>query len=110
MRYKSPPTKAFYRLTQTQWRNRPVHSLQHRRIESLFELVNSRAKNLAITILNWNLRDTVNSYEMQEDGNYWKVESDEPFDIHQEFYHLKEEDLVDLVSFENYTLNLETKE
>lgn len=81
-----------------------------RRIESLFELVNSRAKNLAITILNWNLRDTVNSYEMQEDGNYWKVESDEPFNIHQEFYHLKEEDLVDLVSFENYTLNLETKE
>ena len=81
-----------------------------RRIESLFELVNSRAKNLAITILNWNLRDTVNSYEMQEDGNYWKVESDEPFNIHQEFYHLKEEDLVDLVPFENYTLNLTTKE
>ena len=81
-----------------------------RRIESLFELVNSRAKNLAITILNWNLRDTVNSYEMQEDGNYWKVESDEPFNIHQEFYHLKEDDLVDLVPFENYTLNLETKE
>jgi len=81
-----------------------------RRIESLFELVNSRAKNLAITILNWNLRDTINSYEMQEDGNYWKVESDEPFDIHQEFYHLKEEDLVDVVPFENYTLNLETKE
>jgi len=81
-----------------------------RRIESLFELVNSRAKNLAITILNWNLRDTVNSYEMQEDGNYWKVESDEPFDIHQEFYRLKEEDLVDVVPFENYTLNLETKE
>ena len=81
-----------------------------RRIESLFELVNSRAKNLAITILNWNLRDTVNSYEMQEDGNYWKVESDEPFNIHQEFYRLKEDDLVDLISFENYTLNLEIKE
>ena len=81
-----------------------------RRIESLFELVNSRAKNLAITILNWNLRDTVNSYEMQEDGNYWKVESDEPFNIHQEFYHLKEDDLVDLVPFENYTLNLTSKE
>jgi polyphosphate kinase len=80
-----------------------------RRIESLFELVNSRAKNLAITILNWNLRDTVNSYEMQEDGNYWKVESDEPFNIHQEFYHLKEEDLVEVVPFENYTLNLESK-
>jgi len=81
-----------------------------RRIESLFELVNSRAKNLAITILNWNLRDTVNSYEMQEDGDYWKVESDEPFNIHQEFYHLKEDDLVDLVPFDNYTLNLTSKE
>jgi hypothetical protein len=46
---------------------------------------------------------------MQEDGNYWKVESDEPFNIHQEFYHLKEDDLVDLVPFENYTLNLESK-
>jgi polyphosphate kinase len=46
-----------------------------RRIESLFELVNTRAKNLAITILDWNLRDTKNSYEMQEDGTYWKIES-----------------------------------
>jgi polyphosphate kinase len=80
-----------------------------RRIESLFELVNARAKNLAITILNWNLLDSVNSYEMQEDGNYWKVESDEPFDIHKEFYHIKEDDLVDLISFENYTLNLKIK-
>jgi len=81
-----------------------------RRIESLFELVNSRAKNLAITILNWNLRDTVNSYEMQEDGNYWKVESEEPFNIHQEFYQLKEDDLVELIPFDHYTLNLEIKE
>lgn len=80
-----------------------------RRIESLFELVNSRAKNMAITILNWNLRDTVNSYEMQEDGNYWKIESDEPFNIHQEFFHLKEDDLVDLIPFKNYTINLESK-
>ena len=80
-----------------------------RRIESLFELVNSRAKNLAITILNWNLRDTVNSYEMQEDGNYWKVESDEPFDIHQEFYHIKEENLVEEIPFDQYTFTLETR-
>jgi polyphosphate kinase len=80
-----------------------------RRIESLFELVNSRAKNLAITILNWNLRDTVNSYEMQEDGNYWKVESEEPFDIHQEFYQIKEEDLVEGIPFDQYTFTLETR-
>jgi polyphosphate kinase len=80
-----------------------------RRIESLFELVNSRAKNLAITILNWNLRDTVNSYEMQEDGNYWKVESEEPFDIHQAFYHIKEDDLVEEIPFDQYTFTLETR-
>ena len=80
-----------------------------RRIESLFELVNSRAKNLAITILNWNLRDTVNSYEMQEDGNYWKVESEQPFDIHQAFYHIKEDDLVEEIPFDQYTFTLETR-
>ena len=77
-----------------------------RRIESLFELVNTRAKNLAITILDWNLRDTVNSYEMQEDGNYWKVESSEPFNIHEAFYHLSEEDLIEQLTFEKYTVNL----
>jgi polyphosphate kinase len=71
--------------------------------------MNSRAKNLAITILNWNLRDTVNSYEMQEDGNYWKVESEEPFNIHQEFYQLKEDDLVEEIPFDHYTFNLETR-
>ena len=79
-----------------------------RRIESLFELVNTRAKNLAITILNWNLRDTVNSYEMQEDGNYWKVESENPFNIHEEFFQLSEDDLVDKISFADFTYNLES--
>ncbi|MEY4309336.1 MAG: hypothetical protein RL422_1539 [Bacteroidota bacterium] len=80
-----------------------------RRIESLFELVNTRAKHLAITILDWNLRDTKNSYEMQEDGTYWKIESDEPFDIHTKFYELKEEDLVEGLAFDKFTVSLETK-
>jgi polyphosphate kinase len=79
-----------------------------RRIESLFELVNPRAKNMAITILDWNLRDTVNSYEMQEDGTYWKVESDEPFNIHQEFYTISEEDLIEEITFATYTNTLTT--
>jgi polyphosphate kinase len=61
---------------------------------------------MAITILDWNLRDTVNSYEMQEDGNYWKVESSEPFNIHEAFYHLSEEDLIEQLTFEKYTVNL----
>jgi polyphosphate kinase len=80
-----------------------------RRIESLFELVNTRAKNLAITILDWNLRDTKNSYEMQEDGTYWKIESDEPFDIHTKFFEIKEEDLVAELAFDKFTVSLEKK-
>jgi polyphosphate kinase len=80
-----------------------------RRIESLFELVNTRAKNLAITILDWNLRDTKNSYEMQEDGTYWKIESEDPFDIHTKFYEIKDEDLVAELAFDKFTISLETK-
>ncbi|MFZ9159087.1 MAG: polyphosphate kinase 1 [Aquirufa sp.] len=81
-----------------------------RRIESLFELVNTRSKNLAITILDWNLRDTKNSYEMQEEGGtYWKIESDEPFDIHTKFYEIKEEDLVEGLAFDKFTISLEKK-
>ena len=80
-----------------------------RRIESLFELVNTRSKNLAISILDWNLRDTKNSYEMQEDGTYWKIESDEPFDIHTKFYEIKEEDLVEGLAFDKFTISLEKK-
>ncbi|WP_238944429.1 polyphosphate kinase 1 [Sandaracinomonas limnophila] len=78
-----------------------------RRIESLFELVNTRVRNQAITILDWNLRDTKNSYEMQEDGGYWKVESNEPFNIHSEFYQLKEENLINQINFNQYTITLE---
>lgn len=80
-----------------------------RRIESLFELVNTRAKNLAITILDWNLRDTKNSYEMQEDGSYWKIESEEPFNIHSKFYEIKDEDLVAELAFDKFTVSLDMK-
>jgi polyphosphate kinase len=80
-----------------------------RRIESLFELVNTRAKNLAITILDWNLRDTKNSYEMQEDGSYWKIESEEPFNIHTKFYEIKDEDLVAELAFDKFTVSLDIK-
>jgi len=78
-----------------------------RRIESLFELVNQRVRNQAITILDWNLRDTKNSYEMQEDGGYWKVESNKPFNIHAEFYQLTEENLINQINFNQYTYSLE---
>lgn len=81
-----------------------------RRIESLFELVNSRVRNLAITILDWNLRDTTNSYEMQEDGGYWKVESSEPFNIHKSFYQINEENLINLINFNQYTVSLDVNQ
>lgn len=62
-----------------------------RRIESLFELVDEQVIKQVTQILSYNLRDNVNAYELQEDGNYIKVQSeDEPFDIHQAFFDLTE--------------------
>jgi hypothetical protein len=46
---------------------------------------------------------------MQEDGSYWKIQSETPFNIHEEFYHLAENDLVSEINFEKYTHNLEVK-
>lgn len=62
-----------------------------RRIESLFELVDEQVIKQVTQILSYNLRDNVNAYELQEDGNYIKVQPDEePFDIHQAFFDLTE--------------------
>ena len=64
-----------------------------RRIESLFLLADKRVKQQAIQILDYNLRDNVNSFDMQEDGNYLKCEvapGDEPFNTHQRFYNVTE--------------------
>ena len=41
-----------------------------RRIESLFLLVSERVRQEAILMLDYNLRDNVNSYELREDGTY----------------------------------------
>jgi polyphosphate kinase len=58
-----------------------------RRIESLFELIAPQVKQQAIHILDFNLRDNVNTYEMLEDGNYRKCESEaESFNIHERFF------------------------
>ena len=45
-----------------------------RRIESLFKINEEFIKKEAITILNYNLRDNCNSYELNEDGSYSKRE------------------------------------
>jgi polyphosphate kinase len=64
-----------------------VRSLD-RRIESLFLIVADIPKQQAINILHYNLRDNVNSYYLQENGQYLKKETKDakPFNIHEEFY------------------------
>ncbi|MFN6945621.1 MAG: polyphosphate kinase 1 [Cytophagaceae bacterium] len=64
-----------------------------RRIESLFLIVDPLLKKQAINILAYNLKDNVNSYILQEDGNYVikELNGEEPFNIHHEFYKVTEE-------------------
>ncbi len=62
-----------------------------RRLESIFELLDTVLKQQLINLLRYNLRDNVNSYVMQEDGSYVAktVEPDEkPFNVHKEFFHV----------------------
>lgn len=68
-----------------------------RRIESMFAFVNPRVKQQAIHILDYNLRDNVNSYELLEDGNYIKCvlnENGEPFNIHERFFEVTLEEVM----------------
>lgn len=72
-----------------------------KRIESLFEMVDEEVKRQIMHILDYNLRDNVNSYELQEDGTYKKVmPEDEPFDIHQRFFEVKEQEEEPIALFE----------
>jgi polyphosphate kinase len=66
-----------------------------RRIESLFQIKDEKVRAQAMTILQYNLRDNVNAYKMNEDGTYTvKVPvGEEPFNIHLEFYKIKLENL-----------------
>jgi polyphosphate kinase len=59
-----------------------------RRVESLFQITDTLCKQEAINILDYNLRDNVNSYTLLEDGIYTKSlsENEAPFDVHQEFF------------------------
>ncbi len=64
-----------------------------RRIESLFLLADKRVKQQAISILDYNLRDNVNSFDMQEDGTYLKCEvgpGEQSFNSQKRFYEVTE--------------------
>ncbi len=72
-----------------------------RRLESLFILRDPLLKQQAINILNYNLKDNINAYQMNEDGSYDHLHpnGDEPFDIHKEFYDVKKESVVNVSLF-----------
>lgn len=66
-----------------------------RRIESLFQIVDEHARQEAINILAYNLKDNVNSWLMQEDGSYQPVHpaaGEAAFNIHKSFFTVSEED------------------
>ncbi len=60
-----------------------------RRIESLFRVEDEAAQQF-INILDYNLKDEYNSYELKEDGHYVKVKpkSGKGFNSHKEYYKM----------------------
>jgi polyphosphate kinase len=66
-----------------------------RRLESLFMITDEKLKQEAINILVYSLRDNVNSYLMQEDGEFVVKQhnGDAPFNVHKEFFKVSAEDV-----------------
>jgi polyphosphate kinase len=77
-----------------------------KRIESLFSFVDEEVKQETIAILDYNLRDNVNAYILNEDGSYTKVIPDaesERFNIHDEFFRITADDVKRSALFQNST-------
>lgn len=73
-----------------------------RRLESLFIVKDELLKQQVINILDFNLKDTENTYLMNEDGTYEKIKTkkgDSPFNIHKEFYHLTKKQVMNAKLF-----------
>ena len=66
-----------------------------RRIESLFELRDPLLRQQTICILNYNLKDNVNAYTLDEHGEYSPIVTDDsnPFNVQDEFFDLTKEDV-----------------
>ncbi|MEM6298173.1 MAG: phospholipase D-like domain-containing protein, partial [Bacteroidota bacterium] len=66
-----------------------------RRVESLFLIEDEVCKLESMNVFLYNLKDNKNSYQMQEDGSYQKLEADDEttFDLHREFYKVTRESL-----------------
>lgn len=81
-----------------------------KRIESLFSFVDQDVKQETIAILDYNIRDNVNAYILNEDGSYTKVvphADSEKFNIHQEFFRMTLEDVRNAGLFRKPTLQSE---
>ncbi len=72
-----------------------------RRIESLFLLEQNILKKQVMNILRYNLKDNVNAYTMNEDGNFVvkDLNGEPPFNIHKEFYNVTKEIIEDVSLF-----------
>ncbi len=86
-----------------------------RRLESIFAITDDLLRRQIKNILQYNLKDNVNAYVMQEDGSYVKKfpDEEEPFNIHLEFYKVNRENLVDLdlsIDFKPATKEMERPE
>ena len=86
-----------------------------RRIESLFEIHANKVKQQTIHILDWNLKDNVNAYEMQEDGSYKPCASPtecgmEPFDTQKKFFKVSMKEVMKTKLFEQKENVLEVDE
>src|SRR5690606_27290722 len=83
-----------------------------RRIESLFAFVDEDVKRETIAMLEYNLRDNVNAYVLNEDGSYTKVEpadASERFNIHEEFYKITMEDVKKAALFRKHVPGVTTE-
>jgi polyphosphate kinase len=72
-----------------------------RRIESLFMVVDPFLKKEIMAILDYNLKDNVNSYVMKEDGSYEiKLSDGDPkFNLHKAFFDLTREEVENVKLF-----------
>ena len=74
-----------------------------KRLESLFKVEAPLLEKQLMNILAYNLRDNANTYTMQEDGTYIAkapVEGEARFNIHQEFFKVKVNEVLKVVLVE----------
>ncbi|UBM57976.1 polyphosphate kinase 1 [Marinilongibacter aquaticus] len=65
-----------------------------RRIESMFEILDDHLKKQMILILKYNLKDNVNSYVLNQSGEYHKVDAGgAEFNLHEEFFNVSQDAL-----------------